>query len=778
MVENRTSQPKRKVISISEYIEMAKTSGDPLSFNPADIIRDAEHFRANIPLFDEDKFDSKLQELHGRLENGSKVDFGDKVKGLQDEIASKELQIKDLERVRDESLDVLRGFVGKELADRIKDLPDSIRKLVAYAQAQAGSYKAMQARLKSAEDDEKSRLQVSQDAVNSFFLSFNHIADPAEEKEAYRMLGQPVERMLSVDGAEKVSNPEEIVKFIINDGQLANAVLAKVAKNYDYLFSSASAKATGLKSSVDLLIQELEKRGLSQKDIDVLLKKAEATAMNKPMELRRQVDETVEKMSKEELAIKYNQLKQELVQVVKDKTVIEEQKKAMESRRADVHALLKELTEIDGILEQSEFYTSNPMSALGFSSSKIIESIPEELRKRKNALADIVAESLKLQKLVDEKERLITENSKMISAQKEELQKRKVLFVPDPVLKSIFSRFVLAYDVNNKYAAANNLPPEVLKGFSVKSEEGVQVLLDNYLSVLAKMRDSVMVDIVSAENQVWNKYVNIKPDADLKSKKDVHLLRKFVSSLISAEAGRVARNIQSVKSMLDSIHIPLEQLLETTGCTNLDAACLSSYVTPLYEQIVEIGAIPEKQSKLASKYGFASYSELKSKMDSELSFNDIKKIASQVDKSVRTKKEAAAFQRRLKSEVSSLDYSKIDSSKESIVKDFIVPNLSYDAIKLWATEVYNRLPAISNGSEEKTRLAKMVKGKRSFGSSLEYLKGFVNDPGFAKIDADLAYFVPAKKIFGDFNSGTELHNLLCDEIRKVEAYKSVRQSFK
>ncbi|GEM_PF-6722522 len=761
MVENGTSQPKRRVISINEYIEMTKSSGDLLSFNSEEILKETD-----------------LRGLLREPEKGSDDALGDKVKTLHDEIANKERQIRELEKAREESLDVIRGFVGERLADHIRDLPDSLKRLVGYVKTMSDSYKSLKSHLKSAEENEKARLQVAQEVVNDFFLSFGHIADPGEEKEAYRLLGQPVERMLSSDGAERISGPDETVKVIINDSQLADAVLAKVAKNYDRLFSSASSNAAVLKSSIDALKLELEKRGLGRNEIDVLLKKAENTALNKPMELRRQIDETVEKLSKEEIAIKYNQLKIELAQTVKDKAVIEEQKKALESRRSDVYAVIKELNELDIILEKSDLYTCNPMSGLGLSSSKIIESIPFELSKRRTALADIVAESIKLQKLVDEKDRLIAENSKMISAQKDELQKRKVLFVPDPVLKSIFSRFVLAYDVNNKYAAANDLPHEALPSFTVSSEEGVSVLLDNYLSVLTKMRDIVLVDIVADENQLWKKYDKIKPDADLKKKKDVQLLRKYVSSLISSETGRVARNIQSVKGMLESIKIPLERLLEKTGCSSLDVACLSSYVSPVYERIAVIDSIPEKQSKLASKYGFESYSKLKGVCDSELSFDDARKLASKIDKSVRTKKEAAAFQRRLKSEISSIDYSKIDSAKEEVVKEFIVPNLSYDAIKNWTTNAHYRLPEISNGSDEKTRLAKMVKGRRSFASSIDYLKQFVSDPAFAKTDADLAYFAPVKKFLGEFSSGSELHALVCDEIRTVEAYKSARQSFK
>ncbi|MBW3016530.1 hypothetical protein KY309_02880, partial [Candidatus Woesearchaeota archaeon] len=300
------------------------------------------------------------------------------------------------------------------------------------------------------------------------------------------------------------------------------------------------------------------------------------------------------------------------------------------------------------------------------------------------------------------------------------------------------------------------------------------------------------VDVVIVEPEVeflkkFESFVKCAPG------RDVHSAKNYFAELIGSEAARLQKISDANKALVPALakNISLEALLEKAKCQSLDGECLLAYVKPLREKIVLLSSLPEKQSELASRYGFDSFDKLKEEVyrlselvkEEKSVFIDARKLASAgKDKPVKTKEEAVALVRRLKSSVDAVksDGYQADFARKYVESNCLIPELAYEQFAVWIMDSYNRLQEAGFGSNEDRRICGIARRIDSsvadYDSSMALFKSFVDAPVFKQLESDLGYFASLKEVFGDFVSGADLVKAIDKEIRNATSYLKAEEN--
>jgi len=754
-----------------------------------------------------DSFDIEYEKSISALRDMPKADKHAPIQDLTDafqteEYTKLEQELKEYKQKVSQALSIIRKAVGKEHASKFQHFPENIVKLLRLIQYNNKIRNNLETRLKEEQEQGKERKFLASDLANSFFNIFSgaYFPDPVEGRGYAEFFEKPVLKLLSgygSDDVEIIQEPEKPVKVNFLDDSAANKVLSEVVKKYDALFADARSNLTRLRTVVDDLKHELEKRNISPIEIDRIIKKAEVNG-NMPakhLEIRRQIDKDIHELNKQDLAVLYHDTKNKLDEANRIIDILQSQKSGLSGRRGDIIRVITKLAEISQVIETGGFYDSQAGVGPNTTSSKIIESIPEELETIQSGIEEKL-------NYINELENQVTEQKDIIDSQKTELKnKKKPVLVLDPFFNTMYKQFSKVNNVFKKYALANGFVPEDLTRVSFKSKDAVVVLLDNYKSLLGQLKDIIEVDIVNPEkNLQQNLADSIKSlPGSLRRKKDIGIIRKKAADLLESENKRKKRQVIAGKTLVSKLmeygKINEKVLLGKTGYSRADINCMASYVMPLHERVSEISALPVKPQELVEKYSnekcsFDSFEALKELADDlysrveakESVFRDAQKMASDIpDVSVRTRKDAVSFVKNLKADIDEADIG-VEGEKKEIMKECILPKASYDQFCAWLNKAYERLSpfveAEKAGRKTVSRIgAKIAESEDSqYQAGFEFLQGFVNDAGFRQIDEDLSYFNPLKDIFKqDFVSGQELLKAVKDEIKQVNKYLKTEQ---
>ncbi|MBW2970425.1 hypothetical protein KY319_04860 [Candidatus Woesearchaeota archaeon] len=768
----------KKAKSLQEFLEEAKSglrhdqnlTPDQVKARIADIDRNAEHSLIVAP-------------------------HTERIRRLQYELGQRNTQLARILGERKKFVQQMTDIFGPAMADRLSpaNIADSIKKILKNRKQILEDKEKLESLLESVKSDvsenSAAHLKAVQKVINTFLDTFNRF--PMEEGVfAYNIYGRPVINSLSSN--DEIVRVEGSVspQVVLNNENMVYSIIEKTLFQFDKLFNDTCFNLTNIRGRADALKEELKRRGVSEKDIEIIAARGESVPVREQMDFRRQVDESLEKMSGEEIAALYLALKRDYESLKADLEVVQKQRADLAGRKGDIVAVIGEVFEIEKLLERAGRYAGSVMGSEA-STSKSIESVPQVLKTLRGAVSDVVEETEALRTRVGEKEKQIAEQEALI-AQKDKMlgRQKRVNLISDPVLKKFNSRFAKVYDVFTKYSVSVGFTPDELQKVSMQTEEGFLVLINNYLSVLNQMKRAAEVVIVEPEAdalKAFEGFVKCAPG------RDVHAAKKYFAELIDSEAARLKKIADANRVLVPALakNITIDALLENTKCQGLDGECLLAYVKPLHEKVVMLSSLPEKQKEIASRYGFDSFDKFKEEVyrlaelvkEEKSVFVDARKLASAgKEKPVKTKEEAVALVRRLKSSVDAVksDGYQADFSRKYIEKNCLIPGLAYEQFAVWVMDAYNRLQEAGFGSNDDRRIcgiAKRIDGSAAdYDSSIALFKGFVDAPAFKQLESDLGHFAPLKDVFGDFASGADLVKAIDKEIRNATSYLKAEEN--
>ncbi len=683
--------------------------------------------------------------------------------------------------------------------------------------------------------------------VGLFFDIFNNasLVNPIAAKEAKAWYKARFMSLLDKIPGEnyKILESNSNIKIEFYDFLNAVATYEGLFGLFKEISESAYTEAMEAGNQVLALRNIIEER-LGDVDLDAILAQVNTKIISEAMYLAKERDD-VEKIKREHAGL-LNDLR----------NLRGEKEKHAKVRRENILRITKSSQEIWHLIGKSIYANELERRACAVSPSQtldfvtdtlgdnlaIIKYLLEKTEEKQPKVKEVIPAAIKREnkQLKDKNRKLIaqlgvTKKERIERVMKKIREKEQTI---DPATFSMYKKLTKVKAAYQKYAADNEISTIEIPKINLQDAYALTAVLQNYNNVLTEIEKAAAERIVPAEKKaekIWAGLIENLPK-ELRNK-NIMIIRKNLVQLIEQTQKEVKKiriaNEESIPVILNDNRYVLEELIDrfvqSAGesqdkkyfnqvrkavrgelveedpafvyqQSTVALQLLESHINPIYEEIVSLDVIPEKQKEIAQKFGYDNFKDFRNEVkeliagfenDESGMYSRAKKLFKGQKAGIRNKKSAVKKVKALKKKIKRFNISpnKQNERKQELVRNSIVSEISnYDDLRDWVIGTKKKLGNLDKGVSTGDAICdianELIQGNvtsscfdiadskeyPTYSASQEYLNGIIYASDFVELDNQLAYFNNLKPILGEFHSGEELLKSVKGEIKRIKPF--------